>query len=371
MRDANRRVVAAEHEQRVLAEALREASAALNSTLQLDEVLDRILTQVERVLPYDAANIMVIEDGFLRIVRGRGYEERGAWESVVSQPIPVENVPKIDEVIRTQKPVVVPDTALNPDWVAFRETAWVRSFISAPIRSGEQVLGVLNIDSATPNTFTTAHLSRLQAFIDQASIAISNARLYEQVRRHADELEARVGRRTAALRQTNERLKFLFSATPAIIYRLDPLQPLNPTFLTPNVFEKAGYTAEDCARSPETFWVSRIHPEDLPRVVAERENLAADPHKVLEYRFLHGDGQYLWVRDEFTLIQTADGTALEILGHVVDITERKAVESELRRALEQQKELNGLKSRFASMISHDFRTPLSIIQTSSDMLSNV
>lgn len=369
LRDANRQVVAAEREQRVLAEALREASAALNSTLQLDEVLDRILMQVERVLPYDAANVMLIEDGFLRIVRGRGYEARGAWKSVVSQPLPVRNIPKIDEVIRTHEPVVVPDTELNPDWVTIQETAWVRSFISAPLRFGEQVLGVLNIDSATPNTFTTAHLSRLQAFIDQASIAISNARLYEQVRRYADDLEARVGRRTEALRRANERLEFLFRATPAIIYRLDPLQPSNLTFLTPNVFALDGFTPEDFTPNPEMFWVSRVHPDDLPWMLSERENLAVDPHKVLEYRVLGRDGQYYWVRDEFRLIRTADGTAVEILGHVVDITKRKAVESELRRALEQQKELNGLHSRFASMISHDFRTPLSIIRASSDMLS--
>ena len=327
LRDANRRAVAAESEQRVLAEALREASAALNSTLQLDEVLDRILMQVERVLPYDAANVMLIEDDLLRIVRGRGYEEHGSWESLVSQHIPVGDLPTIAEVIRTQEPVVVPDTELNPDWVAIPETAWVRSFISAPIRSGEQVLGVLNIDSATPNTFTTAHLSRLQAFIDQASIAISNARLYEQVRRHADELEVQVDRRTEALHRANERLEFLFSATPAIIYRLDPLQPSNPTFLTPNVFELGGFTLEDFARSPETFWVSRVHPEDLPRVLSERENLAVNPHKVLEYRVLGGDGKYCWVRDEFRLIRTADGTAVEILGHVVDITEHKTVET--------------------------------------------
>src|SRR5690606_37191436 len=71
-----RRAEAAEYEQRRLAEALRDSAAALNSSLELDEVLDRILTQVANVVPYDAATIMQIdENGLIRLLRDRGGEE--------------------------------------------------------------------------------------------------------------------------------------------------------------------------------------------------------------------------------------------------------------------------------------------------------
>ena len=67
-----------EKEQRALAEALSDTAAALNSTLEFEEVLNRILTNVGRVLPHTAANIMLIEgDGRARIVRGLGYQELG------------------------------------------------------------------------------------------------------------------------------------------------------------------------------------------------------------------------------------------------------------------------------------------------------
>ena len=64
----------AERRQRELAEALRDSAAALNSTLNQDEVLDRILANVGRLVPNDAASIIVIENQIGRIVRRSGYE---------------------------------------------------------------------------------------------------------------------------------------------------------------------------------------------------------------------------------------------------------------------------------------------------------
>ena len=63
---------AAEREQRILAEALRDTAAALSGTLEFDEVLDRILLNMELVVPHDAANIMLVEKGKARIARNKG-----------------------------------------------------------------------------------------------------------------------------------------------------------------------------------------------------------------------------------------------------------------------------------------------------------
>ena len=53
-----------------------------------------------------------------------------------------------------------------------------------------------------------------------------------------------------------------------------------------------------------------------------------------------------------------------------DITPRKRLELELREALHKERELNELKSRFIARASHEFRTPLAVILTSSDLLKN-
>ncbi|GAG59305.1 unnamed protein product, partial [marine sediment metagenome] len=64
---------AAEREQRLLAEALSDTAAALSGTLEFEEVLDRILVNMEHVVPHDAANIMLVDKGSARIARSKGY----------------------------------------------------------------------------------------------------------------------------------------------------------------------------------------------------------------------------------------------------------------------------------------------------------
>src|SRR5258708_2150828 len=74
---ARKRVEQAEREQWQLAEALRDTAILLNSTLQLEQVIERILDNVGRVLPHDAANISLIENGEIRFVGSHGYGDAG------------------------------------------------------------------------------------------------------------------------------------------------------------------------------------------------------------------------------------------------------------------------------------------------------
>jgi hypothetical protein len=75
----------AERDQRVMADALRDVAASLTGTLDRDEVLDRILDNLIRVVPHDAANIMQASDtGWTQVVKHRGYQERGLTGSTIS-----------------------------------------------------------------------------------------------------------------------------------------------------------------------------------------------------------------------------------------------------------------------------------------------
>ncbi len=190
----------AQRDQRILAEALRDTAAAINSTLDLDEVLDHILGYVTRTLPYDIANISLIEDGNIYVVRHRGYAEHGLGEETTSVRWAVDSTPTFRKMVETGRPDVVADTLTQPDWIRVPATDWIRSFVGAPIRVEGQVIGFLNLDSNVPNAFTPADGDKLQAFADQAAIAIRNARLYDAVRRHADELQAK----TESLATINE-----------------------------------------------------------------------------------------------------------------------------------------------------------------------
>lgn len=191
------KLLAAEREQRVLAEALRDTAEALNGTLNFEEVLDHILSNVGRVVPHDSASIMLTDDpsraidpvnGSVRIVRARGFAERGLGGWVTGLRFPVIDSPKIRAMLATRQPVIVSDAATDPDWVVLPETNWIQSHLAAPIGVRGWVIGFLNLDSAVPNFFSEAHAERMRVFADQAAVAIENAYLYDSIRQNADEL---------------------------------------------------------------------------------------------------------------------------------------------------------------------------------------
>lgn len=161
----------AERRQRILAEALQAALAALVSTTDLDTVLDQILAQLRRVLPYEAATVMLIEGDVARVVRSQGYEERGL-SSVLGLTFPVDQFDNLRRMRDTGQAVIISETRNYPDWRRDPETAWIMSYAGAPLRAHGRVVGFLNLDAATPGYFTEATAPVLQAFADQASIAI-------------------------------------------------------------------------------------------------------------------------------------------------------------------------------------------------------
>ena len=173
-------VQAAEHRQRVLAEALRDIASGLTSTLDLGEVLKRILTNIGRVVPHDAAYIMLIENGEARVVRMQGFRESAIEEWLTKQPYQVEQVPELYQMAVSGQPIVVP--SLDASWYENKPKAMrrFRSYTGAPIRLKGKTIGFLHLNSVTPNFFTVVHAERLQAFADQAAIAIQNAQLHEK-----------------------------------------------------------------------------------------------------------------------------------------------------------------------------------------------
>ncbi|NDJ53412.1 MAG: GAF domain-containing protein [Chloroflexi bacterium] len=181
----------AEREQRILAEALRDTAAVLNSTLELEEVLDRVLTNLSRVVRHDAANIMIIEDGVARVVRSRGYTDRGLRSALLSSRQQVASTPWLRTVVESQDYHVIEDVHTDPDWVSFMPDDWIRSHISVPIRSDQQVTGCLNLVSEAPGFFQRTQGRALMAFADQSAIAMKNARIYRTMLQYSKELEAR------------------------------------------------------------------------------------------------------------------------------------------------------------------------------------
>ncbi|NBD37486.1 MAG: PAS domain S-box protein [Verrucomicrobia bacterium] len=127
-------------------------------------------------------------------------------------------------------------------------------------------------------------------------------------------------------------------------------------------------------RAPESLIgddLSRhVHPEDLPSFSEHsREILHARGPLSISFRLMVKSGKYRWFesRDNLAEETNAEGPVL-VVSVLRDITRRKRAEEEIQQALEQEKEINEIKTRFISMVSHEFRTPMTSIQASAALL---
>ncbi|AFZ04358.1 PAS domain S-box protein [Calothrix sp. PCC 6303] len=126
------------------------------------------------------------------------------------------------------------------------------------------------------------------------------------------------------------RLQYLIAESPGVIYscKVSDGYPLN--FISSNSSAIFGYEAEEFMQNP-TFWMNRIHPEDIDNFMAVIPQLIAHGKHVNEYRFQHKDGTYRWIHNEAKIARDENGKPLEIIGHSFDVTQRKTAEFQLQQ----------------------------------------
>jgi diguanylate cyclase (GGDEF)-like protein/PAS domain S-box-containing protein len=194
----------AEREQRLFAEALYDTAAAITSTLEFDEVMDRILENLDAAVETTSANISLLEHGKIRFVRAKGYENYGITnDDILQLKFSFKNLKNMRIMHESKKPICIPDTEKYPDWSKTETSAFIKSYIGAPIVVKDKVVGFISIDSNIPGFFNDFHAERLRAFSLQAAIAIENTRLYTS---SLHELEERK-RAQASLKRANKKLQ--------------------------------------------------------------------------------------------------------------------------------------------------------------------
>jgi PAS domain S-box-containing protein len=161
----------------------------------------------------------------------------------------------------------------------------------------------------------------------------------------------------------------LVERVPAIVY-VDPAgpEPTSPTYVSPFIEELLGYPAEVATGDPE-WWARVLHPADRERVLAEwtRSDETGEPYAG-EYRLIAADGRTVWIRDEAVLLRDEEGEPVHWQGVMIDVTASKDARDELaraleleRRAAEDMRRADEIKTTFLTAVSHDIRTPLAAI----------
>jgi PAS domain S-box-containing protein len=217
----NTRLYQAEKSQSEFAEALANAAAALNSSLEFDQVLDQILEQAIYVVQCRSVNIMLIEGDQVRVMRHLDRTDPSERRRLVTGKHITLMLPTLQQMLQSGNPLVIPNTHLDPLWRQIEQTSWIRSYAAAPLQVQDQVIGFLNMNSDVAGFFDARIIPRLQAFANTAAAAIQNARLYQRTQQYAAELEDRVRERTGELRTAKERIEHILVSVPEPIIVLD------------------------------------------------------------------------------------------------------------------------------------------------------
>lgn len=185
------RLLESERRRRQEAEILRQVSAALTSTLDLQQVLDNILLHLEKLIPCDSACVFLREDRYVRAMAGHRLPHPA---SVIGQLFPADN-PLVEEIYRTARPVILADAQADPRFEGWGGTERVHAWMGVPLIVRGELIGHLTLDNLEAGAYGETEAALAQAFANQAAVAIENARLYAEVQTRAHEL------RTALLKQ--------------------------------------------------------------------------------------------------------------------------------------------------------------------------
>jgi diguanylate cyclase (GGDEF)-like protein len=164
------------------ADTLREAAAALAGTLKRDEVIGRILEQLNRVVPYDSACVLLPDGEEHVIVDARGFANR---QEVIGLRFAISAQTPNAVVYAQRKPYIIEDAPAVYDAFNHPPHKGIRGWMGVPLLLHDNMIGMLALDSHRPRTFTADHARLASAFADQVSIALENTRLFEETQRLA------------------------------------------------------------------------------------------------------------------------------------------------------------------------------------------
>ncbi|MGE5073901.1 MAG: PAS domain S-box protein, partial [Anaerolineae bacterium] len=178
------RLLATEKRQRREAETLREATAALTSTIELNKLYEIILEAPAKLVSYTSASIELIDDHHARIVAGRGLPEDPGY---VGRTYPFDPEKWGGDV---HKPILVPDVRQEARFEKLPGLDHIRGWMGVPMVAQDKLIGYLNLDSDRVGCYSNDDAAVVQIFANQAAIALENARIFQEERRRTGIIQA-------------------------------------------------------------------------------------------------------------------------------------------------------------------------------------
>jgi signal transduction histidine kinase len=386
----NARLYTAELRRRQEAETLYRATQALATTLDLPQVLESILSELQQVVPYDSASVQLLRDGQrLEIIGGRGFPNLDELLGLTIDPLHGDNPNK--EVMHRRAPFIVDDAPAV--YSEFRKdphaAAGIRSWMGVPLLLGDRLIGMLSLDKQVPGFYTAEHVRYASAFATQAAVAIENARLYEGIKRHIEELTALHNIDVAITSTLNldEVLEAVYRQireimNPPTFYialynedrnevhlRLIVDQGERLTPFTLRAGEGSGL-AGWVVRTRQPLWIRDRDEDTLPAhavtVGAPARSMMIWPlivrDKVVGVMSAQSHAPYAFDDGHWRLFSGIAGQVAIAVENARLYQKLETQTIELARAYNELQEIDRLRTQLVQNVSHEFRTPLSLIK---------
>ena len=213
----------------------------------------------------------------------------------------------------------------------------------------------------------------LVASVAMAALSLTRLGLIvRNAQRLSADLADAVGERDELLVASQQRYQTLIEQLPGIVYIIMPGEDNSSAavlYISPRVEELMGVTVDECLMDIDAL-ARGIHPEDLLVLVDTTTILPGDRRRI-EYRYQRPDGEWIWVRDEGSLIAGPNGEHV-LQGILFDISSEKRGESERERLeldlrLAQKLEAVG---QLAAGIAHEINTPIQFVGDTTQFLQD-
>ncbi len=288
---------------------LLEINQRLLSTLDPNEVFEAIASGLKKVVAYDNLSIYRV-DREARLLRPVLSWDRHADE-VMGYDIPF-GAGMINWVVEHCQPLLANDALNDPRAIQIPGTENEPEAVAiVPLRSENEVIGALNISRiGGPEVhFTDQDFELVQLFASQAAMAVTNARLYEE------------------LHESERRYRYLVDNSPDMIWAVD--EEGRFTFVSESVQTIAGYRPADLMGG---HWERLTAPESMPIALASWNRMKAEPtiEQQMRVELVRPDGGRVPVEVNM-MASVADGRFAGAHGALRNIGERERLERDLRR----------------------------------------